>query len=62
MFPRREHDAWERRIIRNECDVEDHEKRLVRVERVVWLEAGIFALFGVPVILMLIAELVGHLF
>jgi len=49
----------------NECldtTVIDHEKRLARIERVVWVEAGLFLLFGVPLILMLMFELIQRLF
>lgn len=49
----------------NEClDITtvDHEKRLARVERIVWVEAGFFLLFGVPLILMLMSELIQRLF
>jgi len=42
--------------------VEEHEYRLVRVERIVWLISGMFVLFGVPVVLILLAQLLGRLF
>lgn len=40
----------------------DHEKRLNRVERVTWVIAGVFSLFGVPILLMLISQFIGQLF
>lgn len=42
--------------------VENHEQRLVKVERIVWLISGIFIVIMVPVTLIMIARLIESLF
>lgn len=42
--------------------VGDHETRLVKVERIIWLISGIFLIVVVPITLAMIAQLLGRLF
>lgn len=42
--------------------IENHESRLVKLERVVWIETGVFLLIIVPSGLALISRLLGLLF
>lgn len=42
--------------------VENHEARLVKIERIVWLISGIFIVIMVPVTLIMIARLIESLF
>jgi len=48
-------------MVRTSSKIDDHEKRLERVERIIWIQAGFFTLFGVPTILWLIIQLLERL-
>ena len=53
--------SWERRVVELETSDKNHEQRLIRIERVMWLLVGIFTLFGVPLFLMVVSEMVKGL-
>jgi hypothetical protein len=50
--------AWEPRIDKLERCESEHDKRLQRLERALWLVTGVFVMIGVPVILILLNELI----
>lgn len=55
-------ESLERRLTQVETASCDHEKRLVRIERVVWLLTILAVVVAVPTLTALIAELVQRLF